>query len=342
MCWPRWNPDGTEFIGWYEYEVNGKLERIEVEDMIHFKMGVDPRDERRGFSDLKTAVREVCGLNECDTYTSAIMRNMGIPGVVISTSDPDAAFSPEEIPILQDQFREMFTSEGRGSALFAPRLMKVEKLSFSPEELALDKIPSRLEDRVCAVLGLSPMVVHLTAGAQSKTYANYGESRRAAYEDCLIPFQKAWAECLTNQLLIPEYGDATRCRWDYSGCQCLAENETEVAERVGKQYQVYQTITRAEAREMQGLDWTEEDEIYFSEASLRTIDEEDIIPEEDRPGGPNELAEGSAKTTVKGGEAKPDAKAPKAVDEPKRSDNRAVLMRALDAVEKMLAGRKAG
>jgi hypothetical protein len=186
------------------------------------------------------------------------------------------------------------------------------------------------------------MVVHLTAGAQSKTYANYGESRRAAYEDCLIPFQKAWAECLTNQLLIPEYGDATRCRWDYSGCQCLAENETEVAERVGKQYQVYQTITRAEAREMQGLDWTEEDEIYFSEASLRTIDEEDIIPEEDRPGGPNELAEGSAKTTVKGGEAKPDAKAPKAVDEPKRSDNRAVLMRALDAVEKMLAGRKAG
>ena len=68
--------------------------------------------------------------------------------------------------------------------------------------------------------------------------------------------QSSFAECLTVNLLEEDFDEGDRVRFDYSGIKCLAQNETEVAERVGKQYQTYQTITRAEAREMQGLDWT--------------------------------------------------------------------------------------
>lgn len=308
LVFPRWKSDGTEFIGWYDYEVNGRIERIPIDDIIHWKNGSDPRDDRRGFSDLKQAVVQIVGLNECDTYTSAILRNMGIVGAIISFEGDDATIDPKEVDILRDQWREDHTSEGRGSPLISPRGMKVQKLGMSPEEMRLDKIPARLEATVHSVVGLSPMVTNADSGKDHRTYANYGEARKAAYEDCLIPMQGSFAECLTFNLLAKDFAEGDRVRWDYSGIKCLAQNETEVAERVGKQYQTYQTITRAEAREMQGLDWLPEDEVFFDEASKRVTDQEHFDPETDLVDGEGiELGpgSGSAKAEAGSGEAAP-------------------------------------
>lgn len=262
LIWPRWNPDGSEFVGWYEYSVNGKIERIAVEDIVHIRIGIDPRDDRKGFSEVKQTVRSVCGLNECDTYTASLLRNMGIPGVIISPGHPDVNMSRDDIDVFKDQWRENYTSEGRGDPLVGSRMFKVEKIALTPEELTLDKIPARMEDQVCAAIGISPMVVNLTAGAQHKTYANYGEARKAAYEDCLIPLQKMMAEELTIQLLADFPGTADELRWDYAGVQCLQESTDAVADRIGDLYAKHRVIKRSEAREALGYDWTEEDEVY--------------------------------------------------------------------------------
>jgi HK97 family phage portal protein len=235
--------------------------------MIHFRTGIDPRNARLGWSELKAAVRAICGLNECDTYTAAILRNMGIPGIIIGPGHADVNLQDDDIDIIKDQFREGYTSEHRGEPMVASRMFKVEKISMSPEELRLDKLPARLEDQVCAVIGVPPMVAGVSSGAQHKTYANYGEARKAAYEDCLIPLQKAIAACLTHQLLIDfENTDlGYRVRFDYAGVQCLAEAETEVATRVGRLYKEFELITRAEGRQALGYDFTEDDEVYYSE-----------------------------------------------------------------------------
>ena len=57
MIFPRSPMDGSVYIGWYDYEVNGRTERIPVEDIIHWRNGIDPRDDRRGFSEVKQGVR---------------------------------------------------------------------------------------------------------------------------------------------------------------------------------------------------------------------------------------------------------------------------------------------
>ena len=266
LIWPRWSQDGKDYITHYEYNINGRLIPVPISEVVHYKQGTDPRDDRKGFSELKQTVRSIVGLNETDTYTASIMRNMGIISHVVSF-DGEGAMTVDDIDTLQSQWRERFTSEDRGSPLFSPRNMKVAKLGMTPEEMRLDQLPARLEDQVCAAIGIPAMVVGITSGAQHKTYANYGEARRSAYEDCLIPMQKSMAEAWTNQLLLPDFMGADRIRWNYSTVQCLAENETEVADRVGKQYQVYQTITRAEAREALGYEWTEDDQVYYSEAN---------------------------------------------------------------------------
>jgi HK97 family phage portal protein len=300
LIWPRWRTDGTQFIGWYDYEVNGHIEHIPVDDIIHWKNGVDPRDDRRGFSDTKTAVRAVCGLNECDTYTSAVLRNMGIVGAVISFEGDEASIDPNEVNVLRDQWREDHTSEGRGTPLISPRGMKIQKLGMSPEEMRLDKIPARLEDTIHSLVGLSPMVTNASSGKDHKTYANYGEARKAAYEDCLIPMQASFAECVTWNLLKEDFTEGDRVRFDYSGIQCLLENETEVGERAGKAYQTYQGITRAEYREAIGYDWTEEDEVFFDEASRRSVDQEHIDGDGDEDGAA-ELGPGSATAKAEAG-----------------------------------------
>jgi len=300
LIWPRWKQDGTEFIGWYEYSVNGRTIKVPPSEVIHYRQGIDPRDDRKGFSELKQTVRAVCGLNEADTYTAAIMRNLGIIGAIVSF-DGNGVMQPDDVSILQDQFRQEFTSEGRGNPLFSPRNMKVVKLGMTPEEMRLDKLPARLEDQVCAAIGLPPMVVGMTSGAATKTYANYGEARRAAYEDCLIPMQKSVAECLTHQLLLPDFTGADRLRWNYASVQCLSENETEVATRVGMLYQTYQVIRRSEARAAIGQDYTEEDEVYFGEVAsgqLPVASEED--PEEEPEGEETEKPKGSRVNRVLG------------------------------------------
>jgi hypothetical protein len=42
-------------------------------------------------------------------------------------------------------------------------------------------------------------VLGLTSGEKSKTFANYGESREAAYEDCLRPTQRSLAKQFRRQ-----------------------------------------------------------------------------------------------------------------------------------------------
>jgi HK97 family phage portal protein len=299
MIEPRWLTDGTQYIGWYDYTVNGRIERIPVDDIIHWRNGIDPRNDRKGFSELKQGVRQICGLNECDTYTSAMLRNMGIVGAVISFEGDEGSVDPGEVDILRDQWREDHTSEGRGTPLVSPRGMKVQKLGMSPEEMRLDKIPARLEDTIHSLCGLSPMVTNASSGKDHKTYANYGEGRKAAYEDCLIPMQASFAECVTWNLLKADFTEGDRVRFDYGGIKCLLENETEVGERAGKAYQTYQGITRAEYREAIGLDWTDEDEIFFDQASKRSIDEEHL--EDDGLGDAVELGPGSATAKAEAG-----------------------------------------
>ena len=64
---------------------------------------------------------------------------------------------------------------------------------------------------------------------------------------------------------------------------------------------------------MQGLDWTEADEVFFDEASKRVVDQEDIKSEEDDDnGGAVELGPESATSKVEAGTEEEDVAADKA------------------------------
>jgi hypothetical protein len=62
------------------------------------------------------------------------------------------------------------------------------------------------EERISGVLGIAAVVAGLGAGLERSTFTNYGEARKAAYEESVIPEQKVVAAELLVQLL-PEWAD---------------------------------------------------------------------------------------------------------------------------------------
>jgi HK97 family phage portal protein len=252
MIEPRYPADGSVYLTHYVYLVNGRQIPLRVEDVVHFRQGIDPRNDRLGLSDLKAAVREICGDNEAAGYAAATLRNSGVPTVVITPAEDGGTFAEGQPDDIRSQFRERFTGEGRGEPLVTDSL-KVTKIGFSPKELTLGDLPDRFEDRIASLTGVNPMVAGLTSGASHKTFANYGEARRALYEDTIVPTQRCVAEELTDQLL-PDFPapDGAIVRWSYRGVLCLRENENDLADRAAMLFEK-KLATQNESRLTCGL-----------------------------------------------------------------------------------------
>src|SRR5438552_1145485 len=84
---PLYPSDGSEFQTGWLYTVNGRRFELRLEDVVHFRFGIDPTNQRLGVSRLYPVLREVATDNAISTMLGALFRNMGVPGVLISPAD---------------------------------------------------------------------------------------------------------------------------------------------------------------------------------------------------------------------------------------------------------------
>lgn len=275
--------DGSKLVTHYRYEIpGGGTVDFDPSVIIHLRRGIDPTNMRKGWSPVKSALKEIWGDNVATTYTAALIDNSAVPSLIIS---PDARagqpdLSQEHVKGMVDALRRLFTREGAGRAGFLPKGVKVEKLSWSPKELDLGDLSDRQVSRICGAMGFDPMVLGLPSA--NKTYANREEAEDAAYSRIISPFKDMVAEQLTAKYLIGKLGERnTRVGWDNSKIAALQDDMTEIAARATTMFQGGY-ITRAEAREMVGLPFGPEDEIYYMEPS---VDGEEPEPEKDGKSG---------------------------------------------------------
>lgn len=235
---PVWPDTGEVFVSGYLVTVDGRLVPLKTEDVIHFREGIDPYNERLGLAPLKSCLREVCSDNEAGTYTASILRNMGIPGVVLSPESTTDQIDPDDRPLLASDWKRKFTGEGRGDPLVMSVPLKVTVVGVTPEKMVLDKIRRIPEARICAAIGLDAMVVGLAVGKEGRTFSNLQEANRHAYENCLMPLQKSMAKAIQRQSpdLIRDRRKE-RLVWDYSEVSALREDQTELTKRVIMSYQ---------------------------------------------------------------------------------------------------------
>lgn len=264
MIEPKLLPGSTAFVDYYEYCPGGQALRLDPADVVHFRFGLDPDNPRRGLSPLRSVLREVYTDDEAAAFTASLLRNLGVPGLVVSPAQPNSV-TPQQMAETKADLKGRFRGDARGEPLVFSGPTNIEQFGFSPQQLDLKTLRRIPEERVTAVLGIAAVVAGLGAGLDRSTFANYAEAREAAYESNIIPTQRAMSADLEVQLL-PDF-EARPAGWrvvfDNSRVRILQEDENRAAQRYALLYKGG-LIKRSEGRRRMGFEVTPEDEVYFS------------------------------------------------------------------------------
>jgi HK97 family phage portal protein len=261
--------DDQVFITHYDYTPGGSAapQRLEVEDVVHFRNGLDPDNPMKGRAPMRAVLAEVFTDEEAAAYTASILRNHGVPGLVIApkaAGDASGSVPADDIKATKQYVSEAFTGDNRGGPLVLGDPVDVTAFGFNPDQMDLKSIRRVPEERITAVLGVPAIVVGLGAGLDRSTFANYAEAREAAYESRIIPDQRILAGTLQTQLL-PDFnleGRRFRIGFDLSDVRVLQEDEDRIHARAREDWKAG-LITRARALRAIGEEAGPDDEVYM-------------------------------------------------------------------------------
>lgn len=227
---PHWPEDGSAFIDYYERRINGTIERIPVENVIHFRNGLNPANPRYGLAPLKAALLQVFTDTEVSLWVAALCRNMAIPGVIVSPQE-SIGMTMEKAEQIKQTWKRKFGGDNRGEPLILDFQADIKTLGYDPKTMDFGAITNLAESRIAGAMGVPAIVAGLSAGLDSSTYNNLANLKKSAFEECLIPSWEQFQVTLTSQLLPDFQRDAEAQRikvyFDTSEIRALQENQTE-------------------------------------------------------------------------------------------------------------------
>lgn len=229
---PHTPSDGSALIDYWEYLAPGSFSpiRLEMEDVIHLRWGIDPDDHRRGWSPLKPVMTEVMADDEAGQFATGLLQNLGIPGVVLTPLD-DYGVDPEEGNMLGDEWMSRFTGPNRGRPYIPSGPMRAQIVSFSPQQMDLTGLRRLPEERVSAALNWPAILAGLGAGLERATYSNVTELREFATEQSLVPKWRITQRQLTLGLRDDFDLNDSSLAFDLSEVRALQQDQHALAER---------------------------------------------------------------------------------------------------------------
>jgi len=285
-----------ELITHYEYHAVQKgnglhQEYIEIprENVVHIRQGMDPDDHRRGFSPLRSVMRELAGDEAAGQFAVALLHNMAVPGVILSPKD-DSMGGPtrEEAEGIAQSFKSKFAGANRGAPMIMTGAMDVDVVSFTPEQLNLTALRRLPEERVSSVLGVPAILAGLGAGLDAATYNNTRELREFFTEQKMIPMWSSVADELTHQLLHQDFVEDNYdyfCAYDLDQVRALSEDKKEQVLTMNSGVQGG-FVTISEARQALGLEVDDSHDIYLRPLNMVAVPEGEtgiVTPNEGEP-----------------------------------------------------------
>jgi HK97 family phage portal protein len=271
MIAPRWPEDGSEFITYYEYQADGAIVRLNVEDVIHFRDGADPMNMgRTGLSPVASVLREVCGDNEVAAYQFLILKNSGVPPVVISPKDGmnSVGFNATEF---KKEYIARTTGDRRGEPFVSTRAVELSTLGFSPSDLEMKVLRHLPESRFASVIGIAKETLGFGVADESSTYNNVTSADERSIQTYAKPLWDFIGDELTHQLRA-DLGLRRNHRigFDLRNVAALQEDQNALFERANKTLGSG-GITVNEYREMIGLEARPDGEVYLRSTSIQAV-----------------------------------------------------------------------
>ena len=278
---PMWPQDGSEFISGYKLRVDGMYFDLPAADVIHFRDGIDPRNERLGLSALKAQCRELVTVNEESGYAAGLLKNSGVPSVMVIPDGDKVRPDGDAARRIKEMWKDATSGDSRGDAVVLAGQYKVVPVGFSPEDLRLDKLPANAQARIGAACGVALMSLNLPD--PGKTYSNVVEANRSSW-NTITEVNEIIEESLRWGLL-SEFADPHQyvVEHDYSHVMELQENLDTRSTRIREEWKAG-IRKRGEAREELGLDTdSEHDDEYFPGTTPSEAPEVPAIGEAEPP-----------------------------------------------------------
>jgi HK97 family phage portal protein len=264
LCEPREDYPGSGLTHYFVY-TSGQGGRVDPEEIIHFRIGIDPSNTLKGWSSFRAAMLEVLTDNEAAVYSRVMMRNLGVIGWIIQPEEGRDTITPKEADSIKEKFLTQFTGEERGKPFIPTRKIKVESVGHTPDKMLVRETRMTPEERICAVFRIAAIVAGVGAGLQRSTMANTKEQREATMESCNCPMWAAIADTLSarfEDLGLLKNGEFVE--FDLGTVRALQEDEDKKHDRARKNFKDG-IWTRGEARQYTSKQADAEDDVYYTE-----------------------------------------------------------------------------
>jgi HK97 family phage portal protein len=209
-------PSRTDYVKFYEYNLDGRKKLIDANDIIHFQY-VDPANEFWGISPLmaggKTVDMEVAAVN----WNYSSMENRAVPDGMIS-------YKKE---MSKKQFIEANTwldNQLLGSAnTRRPFVMGYDadykRFSLTPAEMDFIESRKLTREEIFGIFGTPPPIMGVYDKA---TLANIQTARLIFWFDTMIPLLDDLVD-IWNFTLTPDFGENFRVVYDTSGVEAIQQ-----------------------------------------------------------------------------------------------------------------------
>ena len=268
---PKRDKGSTEWMTHYEYTVGGQRHRLDKDNVLHIRHGIDPASPLLGLSPAAAALRAICTTNLGATYAATILRRFGVPGGVASPKDGTRGTVPDP-KLLKAKLQGMGTGDHAGEFIVLEDPIDIHWPQVTPQRMALDTILDRPEADVGAAIGIPLQVLGIHAGRLSKTYANQQEAREAAWEEFLLPLLWLIAS-QAGRALLPMFGDAKGLRLgvNIDDVRAMQPDVSALHDRARADWEK-NLIDRATWKRLVNMEVNPDDEgVYFSDTEAGAV-----------------------------------------------------------------------
>src|SRR5262245_39110388 len=303
MLIPRWPQDGSEFISYHMYQVDGQIIRVEVDDVVHFRDGADPANMgRTGLSPIASVLREICADNEVPVYHYLLLKAGGVPPVVLALKDGQSVvdFNPQ---VIKDTYIAATSGDQRGKVFVSGNAVELTKVGFNPTEMDLKVLRHLPESRFASVIGIAKETLGFAAADENSTYNNVEQADARSIKSYVKPLWGYIEDELTHQLG-PDFGlaDNQRFAFDLSEIAVLQEDQNALHQRAALDLGTG-AITVNEYRAMITLPPVPDGDVYLRPANIQAVTPEMVTASIDQalnPPAPLQLTSGEPPPFVNG------------------------------------------
>jgi HK97 family phage portal protein len=233
--------DRSQLIKGYKYKIGGQEYFYDYEKVRHTTL-YDPTDDFYGMSPIEAAASSIDLNNLARSWNADTLNNGGQPNILLKT---DRKLTQEQKERLEALIRQKALHE-KGIPWVLEGGLELQPLQLNAIDMAWTDSSKLSAREIAIVYGVPPEIMGDSA---NKTYNNYKESRKALYEETIIPHLELFREELNNWI-VPMFSDKIEIDFDPDSIEALQEETAALWQKA----QTATFITIDEKRNLVGYD----------------------------------------------------------------------------------------